>query len=334
MTEQSAWIDFKQLRLSLNFERVLEHYGAKLTIKGDRASGFCPLPTHEGKRKSPSFSVQLQRGIWQCFGCKAKGNVLDFACRMEGLDPEHPGEFRKAALRIREIFQTAVAAKARAADMEKRSQKVLVNAPIDFELKNLDPDHPYLKERGFTDETIHFFGLGFCNRGMLKGRVAIPIQDPKGQLVGYAGRLTKDEEIRKENPKYLFPGTRVKDDVILEFRSSLLLYNCHGIKEPMDHLFVVEGFPATWWLWQADYRNVVALMGSSCSDEQGKLIIDLVKPDGKVWHLPDGNDAGRRCALSLLERVSPHRFVRWIRLTDEEQPTDLMPDELMAVFGQ
>ena len=194
-------------------------------------------------------------------------------------------------------------------------------------------DHPYLKERGFTDETIRHFGLGFCNRGMLKGRIAIPLHDPQGQLVGYGGRITKDTLISEKCPKYLVPGEREKDGKLLEFRKSLLLYNAHRIAGPVDHLFVVEGFPATWWLWQGEYRNVAGLMGSSCSDEQGKLIVDLVKPDGMVWLMPDGNEAGVQCAHSAFERVAPHRFVRWVRLGENEQPNDFQTDELAVLFG-
>jgi len=331
----TAWIDFKELREKLRFSEVLERYKVRLNVKGDRANGFCPLPTHQGQRRSPSFSANLERGIWQCFGCHAKGNVLDFCCRMEGFDPSDPQQLRQGALKIRDVFRTEGEAKFENREPKPAvpSKKVVVNAPIDFELRTLDPNHPYLKERGFTDETIRHFGLGYCNRGMLKGRVAIPLHNPQGQLVGYAGRLTKDAEISEEHPKYRFPGNREKDGVTLEFHKSLLLYNAHRITEAVDHLFVVEGFPATWWLWQAEYRNVVALMGSSCSKEQGELIVGLVKHDGKVWLMPDGNEAGVRCAMNLVEHVAPHRFVRWVRLGENEQPTDILPDEFLTLFA-
>jgi DNA primase len=336
MADKPGWIDFKELRSRLKFVDVLEHYNVKVTVKGDRATGFCPLPTHQGKRNSPSFSVNIPRRIWQCFGCHAKGNVLDFACRMEGFDPNDAKQFRQAATNIIEVFligDDRPNEGERPAANPAKPSNVVVNAPIDFELRTLDPDHPYLKDRGFTDATIRHFGLGYCNRGMLKGRVAIPLHDPQGRLVGYAGRITRDELISEKCPKYLVPGTRERDGKTLEFRKSLLLYNAHRIEGPVDHLFVVEGFPAMWWLWQADYRTTVALMGSSCSIEQAKLIVDLVKPDGKVWLMPDGNEAGVRCAESLTFRISPHRFVRWIRLTNDQQPTDFLADDLVALFG-
>jgi DNA primase len=122
-----------------------------------------------------------------------------------------------------------------------------VNAPLDFELQSLDPKHPYLYERGFTDETIEHFGTGFCNRGMLKGRIAIPLHDPQGQLVGYAGRITRDDLVSEKCPKYLFPGERDRKGILLEFRKSLLLYNAHRIEKPVDHLFVVEGLSSLSW---------------------------------------------------------------------------------------
>jgi DNA primase len=331
MSQSHQWVDFKELRHGLRFPDVLAYYKVQLKPKGERATGFCPLPTHQGKRRSPSFSVNLARSIWQCFGCHAKGNVLDFCCRMEGLNPDLPNELRKAALKIRDVFLPGGASERRD-ELIPDHQRTLINPPIDFELKTLDPNHPYLKERGFTESTIRHFGLGFCNRGMLRGRIAIPLHSLEGELVGYAGRLTKVSEISERNPKYLFPGERVKDDVKIEFRKSHLLYNAHRIAAPVDHLFVVEGFMSTFWLCQAEYVNTVALMGSHCSKEQGEIIVDLVKPDGKVWLIPDGNEAGRLCALSAFEQIAPYRSVRWVRLEKDEQPTDVSAEELPAVI--
>jgi DNA primase len=328
----TTWIDFKELRILLRFSEVLAHYNVQLNVKGERATGFCPLPSHEGRRRSPSFSVSLKRGIFQCFGCRAKGNVLDFCCRMEGFNPDNPQELRKAALKIRDIFLPG-GVSSRPGEPKRESPQTIINPELDFNLRTLDPGHPYLKERGFTDDTIQHFGLGYCNRGMLKGRIAIPLHNPQGKLVGYAGRLTKDEDVNERTPKYLFPGEREKDGVKLEFRKSLLLYNAHRITAPVDHLFVVEGFPATWWLWQAKFRNTVALMGASCSEEQAKLIVDLVKPDGKVWLMPDGDEAAIHCAKSALEQVAPYRFIRWVALGEGQQPTDFPTQELAALFG-
>jgi len=82
------WIDFKALRARLDFAQVMEHYGVEVKRKGTQHTDFCPLPNHNGKRNSPSFSANLKKGIFQCFGCGAKGNVLDFAALMEKPIPE------------------------------------------------------------------------------------------------------------------------------------------------------------------------------------------------------------------------------------------------------
>jgi DNA primase len=142
--------------------------------------------------------------------------------------------------------------------------------------------------------------------------------------------LTKDSEISERNPKYLFPGKRIKDEVRIEFRKSLLLYNADQIKAPVNELIVVEGFPAVWWLWQGAFRDTVAFMGASCSQEQGEIVVELVKPNGKVWLMPDGNEAGRQCALSAFEQIAPHRHVRWLRLANDKQPTDCSFEQLQA----
>src|SRR5438309_422871 len=101
------WVDFRELREKLRFSDVLQHYHVELKIRGDRATGFCPLPCHpkhEGKRRTPSFSLNLARGIFQCFGCGAKGSVLDFACYMEGVDLSNSAAVRKVALELQDRF--------------------------------------------------------------------------------------------------------------------------------------------------------------------------------------------------------------------------------------
>jgi DNA primase len=329
----STWIDFKELRSKLSTSAVLEHYKIQLKMKHNRASGFCPLPTHEGRRASPSFSLKIDRGIWQCFGCGARGNLLDLCARMEGHDPRDPQALRKAAEKIVPIFGLERGPLTQPPQEQPKRIDPLINPPMDFTLQALDADHPYPRDRGLTSKTIRHFGLGYCNRGMLKARLAIPLHDYEGRLVGYAGRLTDDREISEQRPKYLFPGSRERDGRRIEFRKSLLVYNGHHIREPVDHLFVTEGFVATWLMWQFEYRTTVALMGASCSDEQADIIVKLVKPDGKVWLLSDGDDAGKRCAISAFERIAPRRFVRWPQLPPGTQISDFSGDEIAAILN-
>jgi DNA primase len=63
-----------------------------------------------------------------------------------------------------------------------------------------------------------------------------------------------------------------------------------------------------------------------------KPFVSLVKPMGRVWMMPDGNEAGERCALTIFRQVSPHRFVRWVKLANGKQPTDLSREQLKTSF--
>src|SRR5262245_9684681 len=98
----SKWINSRELRERLNFAEVLQSYGVELKIKGKQHQGFCPLPNHDGQKRSPSFSANIEKGMFQCFGCGGKGNVIDFAILMEGLDPKNGADFRKVALKLQE----------------------------------------------------------------------------------------------------------------------------------------------------------------------------------------------------------------------------------------
>jgi DNA primase len=361
MTQQ--WIDFRLLKERLSFEEVLQHYKIELKRKngsnGSQLHGFCPLPGHNGQKKSPSFSVNVERKCFQCFGCHAKGNHLDLAVLMEGKSPANRTEVRTVAMMLVEAFgiecgkpaentgggeerkptpsrSTPAKTVSKPAAHENAGQvtarpATIINAPLDFELRGIDPDHPYLKERGFSAETIMHFGLGFCNRGLMAGRVVVPLRDPVGSLIGYAGRFTRDDQIGPIVPKYLFPSSRERKGEKLEFKKSHFLYNGHAIQAPVRDLIVVEGFPSVWWLWQCGLSNVVALMGSSCSDEQAELIHELVAPSGHVWIMPDAGEGGDLCAESALMKVAPRSLVRWVML-DEGQPTDRSPGELASLL--
>ena len=192
----TKWIDFRALRERLDAAEVLAAYDIKLKVKGEQAQGFCPLPTHkahEGRPKSPSFSINLRRVCFRCFSCGQSGNLIDLVAILEGLNPENPTDIRKAAVILDERFPGPDADRPSPARNAPKSgpsekppasggKKIVVNAPLDFELKNLDSNHPYLLGRGFSREIIEHFGLGFCSKGLMKDRIAIPLWKPMGPL--------------------------------------------------------------------------------------------------------------------------------------------------------
>ena len=196
----TSWIDFKELRAKLDFEEVLKSYGVEIKRKGEQHMGFCPLPGHQGNRNSVSFSANLKRGIFHCFGCQAKGNVLDFAVLMSGEPVDDGRALKKVAVALRaKFFPESAKENGRGKPGRKSEAKshpelpLTVNPPLDFELQGLDAGHPYMLGRGFVSKTIEHFGLGYCSRGSLAGRIAIPLHDADGNLIGYAGRVVDDE---------------------------------------------------------------------------------------------------------------------------------------------
>src|SRR5260370_28490846 len=128
------WINLKNLRAKLDFEQVLRHYGVELKRKGNQHHGFCPLPNHNGKKNSPSFSANLEKGIFQCFGCGAKGNVLDFAAMMSKVDPKDGAALHTVAAELQKRFcpDTAQATPKPAENHTKPESKdlpVIITAP-------------------------------------------------------------------------------------------------------------------------------------------------------------------------------------------------------------
>ena len=334
--KERIWVNFKELRVRLSFEAVLRHFNVEIKRRGNQHQSSCPLPGHMGSKSASSFSANLDRGIFQCFGCGAKGNVLEFAAMMRGVDLGDGDAFRAVALELqKKCFSEGTSSRQKSVTPKAipGSKPTVLNAPLDFELKGLDGCHPYLRNRGFTPETVHHFGIGVCSRGLLKGRLAVPLHDHEGKVLGYAGRVVDDSLITDDNPRYVFPTTRERDGKVYEFREGLFLYNGFRIKIPCEDLIVVQGFASVWWLTQCGFPWTVALMGYDCSEEQSETIANLVRPKGRVWLMVNGDEAGERLAVALIPRLSLNRFVRWVKLEKGFKPTALSAADLKRRFS-
>jgi DNA primase len=322
-----AYIDFAFVKENASFERVLEHYNLASRGTGTQRSIACPF--HPDKR--PSCRVELDKKIWHCFACEASGNVLEFVARMEG----DADDLRAAALKLADICNIAPAASRGKPGAETRqaaphsrqgaegakpqveaqtaspappaASEGVVNPPLTFELK-LDVTHPYLAERGVSAETIATFGLGYCSRGVMAGRICIPIHDEQGELVAYAGRWPGEPPEGVE--RYLLPK---------RFEKSRVLFNLHRIDQ-LDNLVLVEGYWSVFRL-HAMGVPVAALMGSSVSDEQLALLRE--RGTRSLTVLWDGDDAGRKARERALPALTDAFFVRAPVLPDGEKPDTL-----------
>jgi hypothetical protein len=230
MTQSANYVDFQVVKKSVSILQILEHYHLADNFKrggnGDSLTGACPL--HKGENPT-HFRVSLSKNCWNCFGkCKRGGNILDFVSRMEDCS------IREAALRISEWFRLSGGQSPEQERMpsQKEAHRTSIrqtksgvseildenapNKPLGFELQHLDQEHPYFAERGLTRDTVLAFGLGYCSKGSMAGRIVIPIHNVEGELVAYAGRWPGEPP--DDAPKYKLPTG---------FRKSMEVFNIH-----------------------------------------------------------------------------------------------------------
>jgi DNA primase len=336
MSHEEKFVDFRAVKAAVTMEQVLDHYAlvSKLSRKGDTFSGPCPL--HNGTNPT-QFRVSLSKNCWNCFGdCKRGGNVLDFVALKEG------ASVREAALLLADWFHLAFGnrvpePKRRAQGQQRDSQPVrskrqdqqsvvdedAPNKPLGFQLQNLDIAHPYLDERGLTKGTIAEFGLGYCNNGSMSGRIVIPIHNPDGRIVAYAGRWPGAPP--DDTPKYKLPPG---------FKKSQELFNIHRAFEHKGQpLVIVEGFFDCIKLWQLGCKRVVALMGSTLSIAQAELLSRSLDGDDRVIVMMDEDDAGRSGGAEALQQLATRTFAKLVHLQPEgQQPEGLSLEALGAIL--
>ncbi len=206
---RNEWVDFRAVKASVSLAEVLRAYGVDWlrTRRPGQLEGRCPI--HQGDRVD-AFHVRVSQNAFHCFACQAGGNVLDFVAAMERCS------VREAARRLAQRFPVSALQPGSVAGEKGNwlGKKEGDNRPLSFILRGVDRSHAYLRARGISPETAALFGVGFyAGPGVMSGRVVIPIHDPRGRLVAYAGR-----SLDGAPPKYRLPAG---------FRKSLLLFNFH-----------------------------------------------------------------------------------------------------------
>lgn len=334
------YVDFRAIKARVSIHDVLDHYDIITQLKrtGETLTGKCPI--HQGDR-SDSFRVSLDKNCFNCFSCKAHGNQLDLVVALESCNvkeaaekliewfaledsprPSQPrGNPTVAAPPSSDARRTTTVARTTpcASDVPRPIEPV-VNKPLGFSLaEKLDQTHPYLKERGLDAATIREFGVGLCNAGTMIGRIAIPLHNGRGELIGYVGRWPGEPP--KETPKYKLPKG---------FKKSAELFNLNRAKAESSEtpLVIVEGFFDVMHLWQLGQRRVVALMGSSLSEAQESLIREHAA-GGRILVMLDQDDAGRSGRDDLVLRLARFAYVK-AHASQEEgfQPERLTAEEL------
>jgi DNA primase len=246
---QHLWVNFQQIKRQVRIEQVVKAYGVSLHRVGSELRGACPLPTHSSEKSRDSFSINTARNIWCCQSAscmntregKIGGTVIDLVAIMENCS------MREAALRLQDRYATP-AVSVTNNPLPPSDESHAMNPPLRFTLRDIATSYPYLAQRGVRKETAEIFGVGYYSGpGLQHGRIVIPVQNARQELVAYAGRAIDGQE-----PKYLLPPG---------FRKSLELFNlCRARNAESRTVIVVEGFFDTMAVHQAGHRNVVGLM--------------------------------------------------------------------------
>lgn len=330
MKKNKNWVLFKDIKQKVTMEMVLRRYGIfdGLKLAGNNLTGCCPI---HGGSNPRQFSVSLERNVFNCFGnCKGGGNVLDFVAKMEKVT------VREAAVLLQKWFLLG-ANDEKGPNIPPQGKKLAreenkgqiqgpteENKPLAFELKTLVADHPFFAERGILPETVKYFGLGYCGKGLLKDRIAIPIHNERSELVAYCGRAVTAEQIEEEKYKQP-PG----------FKKMLVVYNLHRQEKGAKIFILVESFISVWRLHQLGLPNAVALMGSVLSDTHADLIVSALGPDGRVILMFDGDEDGQICTEDCLKRLGPRLFVKTVDISPyARKPHQLTSEQVKEILKQ
>jgi len=301
---------------------IVEVIGAHVRLKrtGRNFVGLCPF--HQ--EKTPSFSVNAERGFFHCFGCNAGGSVFNFVMKMEGLT--FPEAVRSLAQRYGiELPEEQYAG---GPSKSERDSMYLANqTAAEFFShvlwKTPDGEQPreYLESRGISPETARSFRIGFAparilaltralerrglreagvklglvkrdaegSRDMFRARLMFPICDVQGRVVAFGGRVLDDRQ-----PKYL---NSPESPLYSKTRTIYGLYEARATIAAKDRAILVEGYIDAITLAQAGFKEAVAGCGTALTVEQLRLLGRHTK---NVIACFDGDDAGRKASLRAL----------------------------------
>lgn len=339
-------IPHKTVEQVLETARIEEVVGEFVQLKrrGVNLIGLCPFHSE----KTPSFTVAPSKNIFKCFGCGKGGSVANFLMEHEGFT--FPEAIRWLAKKYNiEIEEVQLTPEMLAARQEEESLFILNDYARSFFEEQLFHTEigksvglSYFKGRGFREETIKKFGLGFApadadaltkaatrkgfkveflqklglttqnGKDFFRNRVMFAIHNLSGKPVAFAGRILQKDA---KAPKYInSPETDI-------YTKSKTLYGAYFAKksiQKLDECILVEGYTDVISLHQAGIENVVASSGTSLTEGQIALIKRFTQ---NIKILYDGDPAGIQAALRGLDlALEKNMNVRVVLLPPGEDP--------------
>lgn len=328
-----------------------------LRRRGINYIGLCPFHNE----KTPSFNVNPGRNIYKCFGCGKGGDAANFLMEHEQLSFPDALRWlaRKYNIKIEEVQLSEEAT--REAQMEESLFLVNQFARDYYQQQLFDTDRGrsvglgYFKDRGFREDIIRKFGLGYAppggdafyqeairtgypadtleklglaknQRDFFRDRVMFTIHNLSGKVIAFAGRiLHKDPKA----PKYInSPETEIY------FKSKVLfgLYFAKQAIRKEDDCILVEGYTDVISMHQAGIENVVASSGTSLTVDQIRLIKRYTP---NVTLLFDGDAAGLKAALRGVDLLLEQDLnVKVVVLPDGEDPDSFVQKMGLTVFQE
>lgn len=313
-------------------EAVIEECGIEIDSEtGTHFLCFCPF---HGNNRSPAFVVDKVKGLFYCFGaCDASGKLEDLPRRLLKMNVF---QTRRLLLKHRNaagksIEERLAESKNKVDIVEWEYAGVIPRMQADF---FGSPAHSYMVGRGFTDETLKYFGIGYSKN---KNQVAVPMYAPEGFCVGVIGRSIEDKmfENSKGLPRRFIP------------------WNFQNARKAGDTVIICESSFDAMKIHQAGYPNVIALLGGSLSIWQQDLLnrtfskVIIMTDFDKKKHEPnckrcrekgiylcEGHRAGRDFGRLIAEKL-PNKKIMWAAYDDTcvyphnaKDATDLTDEEI------
>ncbi|MCB0791304.1 MAG: DNA primase [Flavobacteriales bacterium] len=319
----------QQVKDAVRIEEVVGDFVA-LKRKGPRYLGLCPFHNE----KTPSFNVSPALGIFKCFGCGEAGDAITFLRKHEHLGYVEAVRWLAKRYGI-DLPEEEVTPEQAAEQSERESLSVVQSFALKWSVEQLWSTEEgrrigssYFRERGFREETIRHFQLGyvpergdaFCSTALeqgfrpemlekagwaklredgtpwdfFQGRVTFPIHSVSGQVIGFGARTLRSD---KKLPKYFNSPESVL------YNKSRSLYGIHFARKSMAETglcHLVEGYTDVISLHQAGVTNVVASSGTSLTEEQVRLIKRYADT---VTILYDGDPAGVKASLRGIDLI-------------------------------
>lgn len=299
---------------------ILDALGVTYSRGGSWLSSPCPV--HKGDN-SHGFGFNVDKGYWNCFshGCHIEWgtNIIGLVAGVLGYSYDDSVQWLSE--NTKEVSHLKP-------KTERKEDKVYREDC----LKRLFKTHFYTK-RGFSQETVDAFEHGQAQSGRMAYRVVFPIRDGEGRIRGFSGRWGGLERQTDGNVECVSnTGKVVAKWKHTSFSKSSYLYNFYRIKDTcQDELILVESIGNVMRFWEAGKKNCVAVMGSSLSIVQAKLI--LASKAKNVILAFDNDEAGKKCSKKALKMLEQHVNTKIIFPTEGKDWSDMTNEEVLKIYG-